>query len=698
MKFGKSLAVLIMSALAMTAVTAKAQYMNSMAGTGYNPGQQGCAYQPQVAAGAASYLDEYNEIKKSMAEEKRRLSDMKRKQRQIDKELGKARDTIRGVVSDVYSDFIIEHMDSARLCSEYRGYGSYPVPAPEVPKPPAPSSPDDMPKVPYDDEGTEVNKDKKDRTTKKRRSASTSNEVAIDRAPAANETSSATGIEGGRSVAAPSSGGAQQGLIDVRGFTQAQWRQVCLPQKRGGVSGVVCENPYKSGEKSRYSSNECKKSLDVYREKTIESQKLSGQIQDSENLIARYKEDLPAAMKDAKERYKEDTESGICMDCMASGNGYITQRPGPDWAGVAANFLTAGTAMYMGYQNNKMVAEYNSDLGWPTQPYPTWGFGLPFMLNGIYGALGGGIGAGGFGCAAGPAGMGGMGAGAYGNVGMQGPYGYPQGMFGGQMGGGMYNGGFGPTGMAGPWGLGGGPGMGAGFSAGLGIGAGMPGMGGMYGGMPGMGGMYGGMPGMGGMYGGMGAGMPGMGGMYGGMGAGMPGMGGMYGGMPGMGGMYGGMPGMGGMYGGMPGMGGMYGGMPGMGGMYGGMPGMGGMGSPYGMGGAQYQQAMMQMQMQQYNMYMQQQQQAMQNQMARQQTLMGLQNELSQLMYRIQQVQMGVGSVGTGYIGAGASVGIGGGINIGGGTGNPSVPIPAPNSNMGNNPGGGATIIPSSGR
>ena len=594
MKFGKSLAVLMVSALAMTAVTAKAQYMNSMAGTGYNPGQQGCAYQPQVAAGASSYLDEYNEIKKSMSEEKRRLSDMKRKQRQIDKELGKARDTIRGVVSDVYSEFIIEHMDSARLCSEYKGYGSYPVPPPEDYRPPAPVN-QELPRV--DEDESTVNREKKKKTTSRTRS-SASNEVAIDRTPAAAETSSATGLEGGRSVSAPSSGGAQQGLIDVRGFTQAQWRQVCLPQKRGGVSGAACENPYKSGAKSRYSPNECKKSLEVYRDKTVESQKLAGQIEESENLIARYKEDLPAAMKDAKERYKEDTESGICMDCMASGNGYITQRPGPDWAGVAANFLTAGTAMYMGYQNNKMVAEYNSDLGWPTQPYPTWGYGLPFMMNGIYGALGGGIGAGGFGCA-GAGGMAGMGAGAYGNVGMQGPYGYPQGMFGGQMGGGMYNGGIGPTGMAGPWGLGGGPGIGAGFSAGLGM----------------------------------------------------------------------------------------------------------GMGSPYGMGGAQYQQAMMQMQMQQYNMYMQQQQQAMQNQMARQQTLVGLQSELNQLMYRIQQVQMGYGSVGTGYIGAGASVGvgagyggsIGGGINIGGGTGNPSVPIPAPNSNTGNT-GGGATIIPASSR
>ncbi len=670
MKFGKRLAVLTLSAVTITAVNAKAQYMNSMAGTGYNPGQQSCPYQPQVAAGASSYLDEYNEIKKSMSEEKRRLSDMKRKQRQVDRDLGKARDTIRGVVSDVYSEFIIEHMDSARLCSEYKGYGSYPVPD-EGYRPPAPVN-QELPEVPSDE--PRVNKDKKKSTSSRERSAS--NEVVADRAPA-GETSVATGSEGGRSVSAPSSGGAQQGLLDVRGFTQAQWRQVCVPSKRGGVSGAVCENPYKSGEKSRYTANECKKSLEIYREKTLESQKLAEQIRDSENLVARYKEDLPAAMKDAKERYKEDTESGICMDCMAGGNGYITQRPGPDWAGVAANFLTAGTAMYMGYQNNKMVAEYNSDLGWPTQPYPTWGYGLPFMMNGIYGALGGGIGAGGFGCA----GAGGMSAGAYGNVGMQGPYGYPQGMFGGQMGGGMYNGGMGPTGMAGPWGLGGMPGAGVGFSAGAGLGMGSP-----YGGM-GMGSPYGGM-GMGGMgspYGGMGMGSP-----YGGMGMGSP-----YGGM-GMGGY--GMPGMG------MGMGSPYGGM-GMGGY--GMPGMGmgGMGSPYGMGGAQYQQAMMQMQMQQYNMYMQQQQQAMQNQMARQQTLMGLQSELSQLMYRIQQVQMGVGSVGTGYIGAGASVGIGGGyggtigggINIGGGSGSPSVPIPAPNSNTGQQ-GGGATVIPASGR
>ncbi|RYZ79324.1 MAG: hypothetical protein EOP04_27980, partial [Proteobacteria bacterium] len=67
MKFGKRMAVGSMAVVTATAMSANAQFMPQMAGTGYNMGQQGCGQQVQAGAGASSYMDEYNDIKKALA-------------------------------------------------------------------------------------------------------------------------------------------------------------------------------------------------------------------------------------------------------------------------------------------------------------------------------------------------------------------------------------------------------------------------------------------------------------------------------------------------------------------------------------------------------------------------------------------------------------------------------------------------------
>lgn len=650
MKIGKRLAVLAVSSVTLTAMSANAQ----MAwGTGMAMGQQSCPYNTQVGSGASSYLEDYNDIKKSKSDEEAKLRELKKKLQNLQREMDKARDTIEDTIDSKYTSMIEEHMDNTRDCSDYK-YDS-------IPKAKS--------KVKVDQDGEDL--------------------------PDAN---------------------AQSKLVPINGFSPKQWADVCVPGQKGGLNGDVCVNPYAAAGGDRKSPNDCKRAIGTYRKDAVDIQKVQDDISKSEDRVARYKEQLPKALREAQDNYKADhqsgTEGGVCLTCLANSSGYNPERQntGTDWAGVAANVGVGLLATYMGYQTNKMVAQYNSDLGWPTQAYPAWGYGLPFLANGLYGALGGGIGGGAFGCAGGMGGAGfgngymggmgpfGMGGGLYGNVGMNGPYGYPMGMMGSPYGGGMFNGGMGPWGMNGMGGMY--PGMGGGMMVMGGLGGGYMMNGYMMGNMMG-GSMMGGYPSMGGMgmmspYGMMVSG--GLGLMAGSMMGGYPGM--MASGYMGMGTMspYGMMAGgglmasagmmspYGMMAGGYMGMGTM------MGSMTGGYMGMGTMGMGMmmdgGLGSMQMQQAMMQMQQQQTQLYMQQYQQQMQNQMARQQTMSGLQSELYSLMYRIQQVQMGYDT--TGYI----SGGIGGGISIGGTlgtTGTVQGVIPAPG-----NPayGTGTTTVP----
>ncbi|MGZ3746165.1 MAG: hypothetical protein ACXWRE_02445, partial [Pseudobdellovibrionaceae bacterium] len=478
MKFGMRLTewtVLTVSILTLSSLSAKAQ----MAwGTGQAMGQQSCPYKVQAGEGASSYLEDYNDLKKAKSEEEAKLREMKRKLRTLEKSLDKSRDAITSVVDSRYSDAIISHMDNARVCEDY-----------------------DTDKIP--------------KTRSKTR-----------------------GADDGENL--PPAEGAQSKLTPIYGFSPEQWAQVCIPGKKGGINGLVCSTaPYASSSRGRYTPNECKRAINSYSKDTLDYQRTQDDIARSEERIDRYKDELPEALNDAKERYKEDrqarTEGDICLTCMANGSGYQIERPGPDWAGVAANLGVGLMATYMGYQTNKMVAQYNSDLGWPTQAYPAWGYGLPFLANGLYGALGGGVGAGAFGCAGGIGGggfpygaMGGMGpfgagGGLYGNVGMNGPFGYPPGMLGNPYGGGMYNGGLGPWG---PFngGFGGGFGFGSPYGGGLGGPFGGGGLGGPFGG-GGLGGPFGG-GGFGGPFGGGGFGGPfgggGFGGPFGGGGFGGP--------------------------------------------------------------------------------------------------------------------------------------------------------------------------------
>lgn len=563
MKFG----MLIATFMTMTfAVNAHAQ---SMWGTGVYGGMQSCPYNIQLGDGASSALDDIKQAQKDINEAQRELNKKKTEKKKADRDLERAEKDVRAVIADDYSDFIFEHIQNGRQCGEYKGVGVEAAPSTDTGGPAATI-----------DEGSDV-RDFQNQS----------------RMPAADAVSPTP-------ITPMPMGPLVTPTLDTRPFGPGQWGAVCDPNRSGGVFPAVCDYSQfrqQDGD-SRGDVRNCKKGLSDYRKYYSQSQKLQREIDSLERSIARAKDD----MKDAKQAMIDDmrsnTEGGICVQCMANASGYAyqSQNNSPNWAGVVGNVAAGLLGIYAGYQTNKMVAQYNSNLGFPTQPYPAVGYGLPYIAAGIYGALGGGTGQGGFGC-------GGLGGG------MGGAFGYPGGMYGPMMGGGMYM-----------------PGMMMGMMSGGMMAGGMP-MGMMMNGgmMTGM--MAGGMM----MNGGMMTGMMAGGMMAGGMPMGMMMNGGLMTGM-----MAAGMP-MGMMM-----NGGLMTGMMMNGGL---MTGMMSTGMMMNSSIMQMQQQMLQMQMQQYQAYMQQQAQ-------KQQVMGGLQSELYSLLYRIQQVQYGgLGTTGlgtTGYLGA----------------------------------------------
>lgn len=677
-------------------------------GTGMVGAMGACQYEVAAGDDAADIQDEIDEVQDELDDAKENLKDAKSRLRQAESERRKAeRDvTLRGIKSE-YFRAIQSHFENNRSCDEYKDS--------------------------WDINGV----------------AAVSQ--APNRIPAGGPGGSDQYHEDGGAARGPDAlerpeGGSSSGEVEKNEiafpYTPQQWKAICDRTRPGRVLSSACGSPAEAKTGRMFDANACKGGLNKYyssKSEVDEAKKVVEQMEASvKELQAAIKElrgeKKKAAREYAREQRREMTEGG-CVDCMLGGNGYVFKQQKPSGMEIAANFVLGAGAILAGKSQNETIAKYNAKLGFPSSSYPSVGYGFPYIMAGLYGALGGGIGHGGFGCgssmagggyANGPGGM----MGPFGLGGLYGPngggaFGYPNGMYGPSMGGGIYMPGMGPWGMAGPWGNGGMMGYPGSIMMSGGLmmngGMGMPMMGGGMMGYPmgsmmnggimmngGMGMPMAGMPMSGGM---MGYPMGGGGMISGGiMGGGMMGypMGGMAGGgMMGypMGGMMNGGIMMGGMAGGMMGfpMGGMSGGgMMGypMGGMAGGM-----MGYPGGMMGMdmtqmqmQMYQSQMQMQMQQYQLQMQMQQRAYENYMNRQRVVMGLQGELQSLVYRIQQAQMGVYS--GGYLGFDAGVGYGG--TIGGGVYNsypygttPSYGTPVPtNTGFPASTGGGVTLPP----
>ncbi len=548
-------------------------------GTGQWGGMQGCAYPQRAGDGAESDQDLIKEKQEVIKEAQKQLKSKQNELKSLKRELNASRQDVEQVISEDFSSFVFEHIENERACTEYKGMGGT-------------------------SDGTQT-----------------------------------TGTDGGQTIETPDAN-----LTEIQAFQMGEWRQICDMNKRGSVMGVVCDGKrFRVEEKTGATAKDCKKGLVDYRKNYARSQRLETEVKSLERAIANGKRDLQSAKEqvaeERRERAKEQLEGGICVNCATSGSGYVYQKPQTDWANVAANVGTGLLVSLMGYKQQQMVTEANASIGWPTQSYPAGGaaIGAPFFLNGLYGALGGGVGAGAFGC---------------GNMSAGGSVFGPGFSYNPLTGGGMYLPGMSPWGIAGPNMMYPG-GMYPGGIANFGLMGGAMGMN-PYG-MGAMGAMGMNPYGMGAM-GALGGGLANFGLMGGAMGMNPYGMGAMGMNPYGMGAM-----------GGMGLMGGAMGGMGLMGGAMGMNPyGMGAMGMD--MGSMQMQQQMMQMQMQQQQYYVQQQQQYMTQQMERQRVVQSLQTELYSLMSRIQQVQMGYGS---------SYLGVTGGTGVGGTTGwtGPGTPV-----------------------
>lgn len=355
----------------------------SMWGTGLYGGMQSCPYNVRAGNGAASVDDATKEIQSEISEAQKQLKAKKSEKKKVDREAERAKAEVTKTLSDDSADFIFEHIENSRRCNEYKGYQS------------------------------------------------------------PSQESEVQGDQGGEAIA-------NQNLIPVQSFSASEWSQYCDASKAGGVSGAVCGNPrFKQSEGGRSDAASCKKGLSDYRKSYAQSQKLQREIERLENSIARSKEALKDAKQDALEAQRDrmqngDTEGGICIECMAQGNGYSYQKPQQtDWGSVIGNVALGLGSVYMGYKTNQMITENNANLGWPTNPYSSVGYGYGFGAmatglsqalgggSGIYGSVGGGLGSGAFGCA-------GMNGGSMGMMGsMMGSMmgGYPMSSMGSMMGG-----------------------------------------------------------------------------------------------------------------------------------------------------------------------------------------------------------------------------------------------------------------------
>lgn len=405
------------------------------------------------------------------------------------------------------------------------------------------------------------------------------------------------------------------------------------------------------------------------------AEELDSDVAELELQIKQLEQDRRLAERDISRQIRNGeldvTEAG-CTDCLFD-QGRLYTRSTPSIAQTLLGLAPIAAGMYgayLNYQHANDLADQARRIGFVNAPAPSFlSYGAPFALAGVAGAISSAVGGGGFGCTPGN----GTGS-VLGPSGMAGPFGFQTSPYGAFMNG--QAGAFGvPNGMVGS----------------MGNTAFMPGMQPFAWNMPGLGANGNFMATVPGGFGavGVGGGIPGV-----------PGMG--WAGAPGFGavGGVGGIPGAG--FGGVAGVPGMGWGAPGFGAGMGGMAGMPGWGAPgFGQAGMswEFQQQMMQQQMAQQRAYFEMQQRMMEQEAARQRSRQALFRELAGLQQRIQMLDMGgFNQPYTPSWGASVSGSFSGGWNTGGQViANPPSfnnfqPSPV------NNPGGGVSLPPRSGR
>lgn len=385
---------------------------SSMWGSGLYGGMQSCPYQTRVGNGATNMDDVTKEIQSEIRTAQKQLKTKKAEQKKLSKVMDKSREDIEEVITEDFSEVVLEHIENNRTCRSYKGYKS------------------------------------------------SQNQ--------SEDGSSVEGSEGGIAIS-PQTNGDIVNSIEIRAFTIPEWNALCDENKAGSVAGLVCDGTrFRQADRGRATAQDCRKGLSDYRKSYAQFNKLQREIERLEDSITRSNESLIDAKQEAQDAQRDrmlgKTEGDVCIECMQDGDGYSYQNPQTDWASVIGNVALGLGSVYMGYKTNQMVAESNANNGWPTNPYASvgYGYGLGAMGtgvsqalgggSGIYGSISGGIGSGGFGCAGMNGGSMGM-MGPYGGMNGNGMWGNPYGMAGmGSTNGGIFNSGMGPWGMNGMYG------------------------------------------------------------------------------------------------------------------------------------------------------------------------------------------------------------------------------------------------------
>lgn len=385
--------------LTLSMLLGSSAWAQSMWGTGVYGGMQGCSYPMQVAQGAVSEDDATREARERIKEIQEQIKEKKSEKKKADTLAKRSRDEIEKGIASEYSDFVFEHIENSRRCLQYKEYGSS-LPEPEV---------------------------------------------------------QAHGEIAGQPIA-------EANMISVQSFSAEQWTRFCDANRPGSINPSICSDPQTQGRSGgNRSAQSCKKGLADYRKNYAMAEKLQGEIEDLQEDLKDAKSSLTDARREAAEERKEQTEGGVCIECMAKSNGQTPVQPQTNWASVLGNVGVGLASIYAGYQTNKMVTENNANLGWPTNPYASQGYGyglgaigtglgqaLGGGASGIYGSMAGSMGTGSFGCAGTNGGANGM-MGPYGGMNGNGMWGNPYGMsnYNSMMGGGMFNSGMGSWGMNG---------------------------------------------------------------------------------------------------------------------------------------------------------------------------------------------------------------------------------------------------------
>jgi hypothetical protein len=483
MMLKKRMAVGLLSGLTFGVTAANAQVAPALYGSGAYGANQPCPYQMRVGDGATNKIDSVDEVRKNLEREQAFLVATLRAKNKLKGTLDDAKDVISGTIATKYADFILEHIDGQRRCSDYKRYvindpNDRPAPTAPAPTAPAPAEPApepppstvDVPKAkPGERSGhgkkTPAEREAARKALKKAQSggnAGTSGPDASNPTPGSASRIPASVVEGIYIDRAPAGevpdDGAQSDMIPVTGFTPSQWNEVCDRRRDGGVSQIVCSrSPYTSVRKRAGSDEDCRKALNTLMDRTKDYQALEAKETASNRKISRleeeleYEKSLPVELRTTT---KQTTEGGYCAVCEQAAQ---EARQRQQYAALAMAGVGA-VDMFIDYRKAKDIAQYNSALGWATQPSPGSVAGPFLVAQGLAGYISGGTGLGTYGCATGINGAGNI----NGPMAQYPMYGansnnpatmYPNGVYGVPQAGAMYNPGVGPWGPNGPYAL-----------------------------------------------------------------------------------------------------------------------------------------------------------------------------------------------------------------------------------------------------